>query len=310
MTELLGVGDATAAAVASSTRAGNSLLTDPDVGSTWECVRAQLLRYLRARGLSPADADDVVQDVALRALASGVDYLDSDELVAWCIVAARNLHVDALRKARSLASLPDAAASSSYDLATLVEHRLALALVGEHMGQLAEGDRRALLAGRAENGAQTRLESTRLAVQRHRIRKRLRQSLGGLFGAVAALGALLKRPPLAAAPVLACACFLAFAPWQAPTPTSPPIAKPNVTTPLVVHDTSVARELRSRGIEALRGTERTTAPASSSRGPRPHVLVADPDGDHPIYVDQRPRQSDDHIVCVESVPLVGGACVG
>ena len=40
------------------------------------------------------------------------------------------------------------------------------------------------------------------------------------------------------------------------------------------------------------------------------VVAVNPDGQHPVYVDRRPAGRSEHLVCLDHVPVVGGACLG
>src|SRR5205085_9757430 len=74
-----------------------------DLSAAWPAAQRELLRTLRRRGLSADDAGDIAQDVAERALRSGVAFEGHDSLMRWCHAVARNLTIDAARRRARLA---------------------------------------------------------------------------------------------------------------------------------------------------------------------------------------------------------------
>ena len=312
MTELQARLEATGAA-ADGTRGAHTLLTDPDATAVWSIVRTQLSRYLMSRGATPVDVDDLVQEVALRSIDREISYTTADDLVAWCLVVARNLHTDSARRTRPTESLGDIdREASSMDVATTVEQRLALREVVKELRTLSASDLDILLATRAAVGSQTRMEANRLAVRRHRIRGRLTKLAGGLLGGVGLIGLRFRRPAvsvgLAGATIVAVAVTLVPAPatGQAPAPRFGPTEM--LTTPLT------ADEQRGSPGPALRVRTRPAQPPPKSQVAiatlHPHTMVVDPDGHHPVYVDKRPAGPDEHLLCVDHLPALSATCVG
>src|SRR2546423_6652718 len=89
---------------------------DPSCGvvefsAAWPAARAQLAAVLRARGVQTADVDDVIQEVALRALRPPRSFESEDHLVAWCCRVGINLHIDSTRRQARLSgeALPEPA---------------------------------------------------------------------------------------------------------------------------------------------------------------------------------------------------------
>lgn len=75
--------------------------------SAWRAHESELLGYLRHR-LSDADAaDDVLQDVFLKAMRQGQGFCTLDSPRAWLFPVARNALVDRVRMARPMEPLPD-----------------------------------------------------------------------------------------------------------------------------------------------------------------------------------------------------------
>lgn len=109
----------------------------------WQTLFALAYRYLRERGLSHADAEDLAQETIL-ATYRQLDGIEPGSLRAWVRTVARNKHVDLVRRqARfvTVAAVPEssdpddgplAAALASADQDAL--HRLLL--------RLSPGDRR------------------------------------------------------------------------------------------------------------------------------------------------------------------------
>lgn len=69
----------------------------------WPAASTRLLRLLELRGLDKDTAEDIVQEVAARALASGFDFDGLDDFLWWAAPIVRNLHVDLLRAAAKTA---------------------------------------------------------------------------------------------------------------------------------------------------------------------------------------------------------------
>jgi len=77
------------------------------VADAWDAHQAELRRFLRHRAASDAEADDLLQDVFLRALRRANGLCGIDNPRAWLFHAARNLLIDRLRLARDQVPLPD-----------------------------------------------------------------------------------------------------------------------------------------------------------------------------------------------------------
>ena len=77
------------------------------VSDAWERHEAELRGFLRRRAPGDAEAEDLLQDVFLRALRrkDGLCGLDSPR--AWLFTAARNLLIDRFRLTKAQVPLPD-----------------------------------------------------------------------------------------------------------------------------------------------------------------------------------------------------------
>jgi RNA polymerase sigma-70 factor, ECF subfamily len=77
------------------------------VTDAWDRHEAELRRFLRHRARDDAVADDLLQEVFLRALRRQNGLCGIDNPRAWLFHAARNLLIDRLRLAKEQIPLPD-----------------------------------------------------------------------------------------------------------------------------------------------------------------------------------------------------------
>lgn len=75
--------------------------------SAWFAAEGELRSYLRHRTGRPEDADDLLQEVFIRALQQGERFCRVANGRAWLFQVARNALADRLRVARSHVPLPD-----------------------------------------------------------------------------------------------------------------------------------------------------------------------------------------------------------
>ena len=88
------------------------------VNDAWERHEGELFRFLRHRTHSDGEAQDVLQDVFLRALRQKNGLCGIDNPRAWLYTTARNLLIDRLRMTREQVPLPeDLAAELATELA-------------------------------------------------------------------------------------------------------------------------------------------------------------------------------------------------
>ena len=73
----------------------------------WQQHEAELARFLRHRMGNQDEADDLLQDVFLRAVGQGEAFCALQNCRAWLFHVARNLLVDHLRSTRPQVPLPD-----------------------------------------------------------------------------------------------------------------------------------------------------------------------------------------------------------
>jgi DNA-directed RNA polymerase specialized sigma24 family protein len=135
-------------------------------------------------GVDRDTAEDIAQEVALRALASGLEYSDEEDFCRWAFTVARNLHIDNARlraRVTTVVELPDK--WDGRDVATEVEQRMRLSRTFAAMKTMRESDRKAIVDGLTTSSRTSRTVAVRLAVRRHRARARLLRLVEGV-GAV------------------------------------------------------------------------------------------------------------------------------
>jgi RNA polymerase sigma-70 factor (ECF subfamily) len=77
------------------------------VQQAWREHEAELRSYLRRRLPAPSDADDLLQEVFLKALRQGRAFCDIVQVRAWLFQVARNALADRLRLRREEVELPE-----------------------------------------------------------------------------------------------------------------------------------------------------------------------------------------------------------
>jgi DNA-directed RNA polymerase specialized sigma24 family protein len=276
---------------------------------------------LRRRGLDRASIDDVVQEVALRALAHRVTYASATDLLRWASPVACNLHVDLLRQRARLLDDPAAAERpASDDVAREVTHRIELQKALRGIAKLRPADREAILGAVAAEPAapRTRQEAVRLAVRRHRARSRLALVMEQLAAWVTGLAWVRRgrRVAVASAMVPAAALPLVVG-WRlmpaepARVPARPAAVAPVVpaAAPVPVVLEGVAREVAPVATVSRRAApaaaRRTVAAVRGERGDgRSPKVALDAPGGFAAEMGTEPRPEDAHTVCVNDLPAV------
>lgn len=157
--------------------------------AVWPVVEQRLRRVLRARQVPLADHDDLLQEVATRALAAQVQFHCSADLLPWASTVLRRVHGRHLhkleqqqlaRRRSGVRRVPDAASAA-------IAH-IDLELVARTMASWSPIDRAALLGatdvsadadGAADAGA-NEPASGATYVRRHRLRAKLLRTIDGL----------------------------------------------------------------------------------------------------------------------------------
>ena len=75
--------------------------------AAWRAHKNELRSFLAQRCASSGEADDLLQEVFLRAVAQGRDFCGIENPRAWLFHVARNLLIDRLRLTREQVALPD-----------------------------------------------------------------------------------------------------------------------------------------------------------------------------------------------------------
>lgn len=275
----------------------------------WPETARSVTAFLVRRGMSVADAEDVVQECALRVIERRVPFADAADLTPWCLRVARNLSVDLSRRQARFAEheevLETAAAA---DVHGEVEARLEWRRVLKAVSALEVIDRDLLLdVLHPPVSAPDKRATVRANVRRHRARQRLLAALTAIIGW---LGGRRFRPELllAGPAVLAALCL--------PLVTKPPAPSTPRPNPGAVASMAVS----TPGSHATRPA---TSPASARSGvPAPRVPAARqprrdrvlakataPTGDGIVIgtADRDPAAST--AACVEGVPGVPKICV-
>ena len=282
-------------------------LTSARLGEAWPEVSAKLRRMLASRGVDPALNDDIVQEVAVRALDKQVPFTDPADLYRWAATTARHLHIDHLRcDGRTTHDDALVTVADATDVAHTVERRVALGHVLRAMAGLRPGERAAILDSLEDREART----SQALVRRHRARATLRKAVGGAISA-ATLARLRLRTlspafqAAAAAAVVAPALVVGGGTLLSrPAPAAPdrPLAVAPAAPDGAVEDrgartTRVAAAVAATSPRAARVAPPAVAPAPAPAEARPATPRRQLG---PIDVEQPPRKGDDYRACVSN----------
>jgi len=176
------------------------------VSSAWQAHEGELLGYLRHR-LADADAaDDVLQDVFVKALRHGQGFCTLDNPRAWLFQVARNALVDRVRTAHATEPLPDGPAEPVAPLPETMAPVDALAnCLTRSLGELSPDDAAILRACDLEghtvrsfadaHGLGLPATKSRLLRARQRLRDRLTTACQVRFDADGSVAGHVPRPP-------------------------------------------------------------------------------------------------------------------
>ena len=87
--------------------------------TAWQAHEPELRHWVRHRLRNPAEADDLLQDVFLKALRQGERFCSVHNARAWLFEVARNLLADRLRVARETIELPEDLPAPAQDTDTV-----------------------------------------------------------------------------------------------------------------------------------------------------------------------------------------------
>ncbi|MBA3057726.1 MAG: sigma-70 family RNA polymerase sigma factor [Gammaproteobacteria bacterium] len=152
------------------------------LNSAWSAHESELRGWLRRRVGNSALADDLMQDLFLKALRQGERFCAVENARAWLFEVARNTLADHLRLAHHMVELPEDLATPADDTETVDTLTACLPRV---LSELSPDDREAILlcdlqGMRQADFAQLKglsLSAAKSRVQRARLRLRTQMSL-------------------------------------------------------------------------------------------------------------------------------------
>ena len=145
--------------------------------AVWPETARRLEAYLTRRGVASAEAEDIAQEVAIRAVRRQVRFHDAGDFQPWVRTVAWRIRISNVRLAAGHpgdADPVDVASTQSVEDEVLA--RLRFAEVASAIAELPARDRRALLAPIERD---TGLHGTSQAVIRHRARAKLLSRFDG-----------------------------------------------------------------------------------------------------------------------------------
>ena len=89
------------------------------LNTAWQAHAPELRHWMRRRLKNPAQADDLLQDLFLKALRQGERFCSVHNARAWLFEVARNLLADRLRVTRETIELPDDLPAPAPDIDTV-----------------------------------------------------------------------------------------------------------------------------------------------------------------------------------------------
>jgi RNA polymerase sigma-70 factor (ECF subfamily) len=149
--------------------------------TAWTAHAPELRGWLRHRTNNSALADDLLQDLFLKALRQGARFCDVQNARAWLFEVARNLLADQLRVAHHMVELPDDLVALAQDTDTVDSLTSCLPRVLSEMGS---EDRDAIMLCDLQGMAQAdfaklkglSLSAAKSRIQRARVRLRAQMS--------------------------------------------------------------------------------------------------------------------------------------
>lgn len=277
----------------------------------WPTVEHAVLRSLVRRGVSAATAEDVTQEVAVRALDR--EFESAAHVRRWCTRVAVNLAIDDRRRHRKveLGDTPEGESRSAGDEAVV---RLELSRVAAAIAGLSEVDQSVLrMAAAGESVEGEKRDRDRFALQLFRARKRLLDALKGWLGLGAVAEAWRRRRWTVI--VLAATAVTALT-WQLLLHSSD---LPSATDSLgvVPRTEALAAEIASgQGAHQARPSDPGNSdPLASKRNPagpqrfKTSVEIPAPSGEPLVRVGAEDKGDEPRpLVCLRNLPVVGAYC--
>lgn len=176
----------------------------PCLMTAWSASESELRGYLRHRVGHSEDADEVLQEVFIKAMRQGEQFCGVDNPRAWLFQVARNALADRLRVSREHISLPDDLVAPVEEPAPPVDD-LSQCLP-RVLSELSEADRLAItlcdIEGHSQQVLAERLGITlsgaksRIQRARQRLKERLEQGCQVRFDENGVVCGFTPRPPL------------------------------------------------------------------------------------------------------------------
>jgi RNA polymerase sigma-70 factor, ECF subfamily len=172
--------------------------------TAWQQHEGELRGWLRHRLGNPVDADDMLQDLFVKAMRQGERFCAVDNPRAWLFEVARNAVADRLRVRREMVELPAELPAGEAEEAPAV-HGL-VACLPRVLAELSPGDREAItlcdLEGlsQSEYARRTGLSlpgaKSRVQRARRRLRDQLTQACQVRLDAAGKVSDFVPRPPV------------------------------------------------------------------------------------------------------------------
>lgn len=173
--------------------------------AAWQAVTGELLGYLRHRCARPEDAEELLQEVFIKALRQGEAFAAVNQPRAWFFQVARNALADHLRCRRETIALPDDLPAMPGSEPAVVE---ALSqCLPRVLSELSAEDRLAItfcdIDGHSQQALADQLgislagAKSRVQRARARLRRQLESACRVHFDADGAVCCFTPRPPLA-----------------------------------------------------------------------------------------------------------------
>ena len=170
--------------------------------TAWHQHEAELRGWLRHRLGNTVDAEDLLQDVFIKAMRQGERFCAIDNARAWLFEVARNALADRLRLARNTVALPEDLSTDTEEIAAVDSLAACLPRV---LSELSPEDREAITLCDLESlpqedyarrkglslpGAKSRVQRAR-----KRLRERLTQACQVRLDAAGEVSDFVPRPP-------------------------------------------------------------------------------------------------------------------
>jgi DNA-directed RNA polymerase specialized sigma24 family protein len=291
------------------------VITSTSDDAVWRELLSRVKALLGSRGVDTQTAEDISQEVAARALARGVAYESVDDLMAWAGTVATRLAIDDWRRGRR--TQPDGIEMErpgTADVDKEAIHRVQLDEVTAGMRQLSPVQREAIVSAVTGLVPRDRAETVRLAVSRHRARRRLVAWTDGIACALARARVRLRSWFDASQPT-----FVGLMPYVAAVGLVIPLSSAPV--PRSVQQARVvvlAPPVPSVGVRSLASPAPPVVVRTAVKPPTPiphreavatMATLPRPDGGT-FVVTNRATRSDDALVCVGNIAGVPQTCFG